>query len=196
MKAWLAIIPFTTATRQSTTMRANLEFLMLTMVTTSLSFRALAKLGLVISGLLIAAAMFMQYGLGWEPCLICHAQRYLLVIIALLLLLALLKLPRWLEGGLAMAVAAVSSTGVALSIRHLRIQYQPQGIGSCGAGFEEIFETLPLFQALSSVWQGSGDCSDIDYVIGVPLSAWMLLVFLAFALCALTALFQSRRINA
>ena len=84
--------------------------------------------------------------------------------------------PGWVVAGLGV-LAAVS--GVALAWRHLWLQsLPPSEVPACGPGLDYMLETFPLADAVAMILSGSGECAEVDRVLGVSIPAWTLLAFL------------------
>lgn len=124
----------------------------------------------------MAYAMFLQHGLGLEPCPMCILQRVgLMVMGAFSLLSALInpkklavKLMLWLGSFLGIAWAF----GVAL--RHVWLQKFPDPMASCGAGFDFWLETMPMTDILQLILSGSADCGVIDWTfmgLSIPMQS-------------------------
>lgn len=95
--------------------------------------RLLMLLGLVCAALL-AGALYLQYGLGEDPCPLCIIQRYAFVLIGLLAFVGS-GLSTWRPIALLEALTAlVALAGAGVAVRHLTIQLNP--------GFSCGFDTL------------------------------------------------------
>ena len=52
-------------------------------------------------------------------------------------------------------------------------------VPTCGPGFDYIFESFPLGEALALIFTGSGECADIDWVfLGLSMPTWTLISFI------------------
>lgn len=127
--------------------------------------RALSFLLFLASVVGMGYAMFLQHGMGLEPCPMCILQRVgLMTMGAFSLLFALVnpkklaaKLILWLGSFLGIAWAF----GVAL--RHVWLQKFPDPMASCGAGFDFWLETMPMTDIVQLILSGSADCGVIDW---------------------------------
>ncbi|OWY40681.1 disulfide bond formation protein B [Xenophilus sp. AP218F] len=128
----------------------------------------------------IGVALFAQYRLGMEPCPLCIFQRVGVMAVGALALLAALHNPGKtgyrLWAGL-VTLAAMSGGGV--SLRQLWLQSLPADqVPMCGPGLEYLMESFPLWDVLSKVLQGSGECATVDGVfLGMAMPFWVLLFF-------------------
>lgn len=147
---------------------------------------------LVAAGLL-GFGLYLQHGLGLEPCPMCIMQRYALAACGLVGLLAGLHNPGrrgvTVYGAL-LAVAALAGLGVAA--RQSWMQWFPPAVSECGPGLEYLLESFPLSAALPMIFRGAGDCSVVDWTfLGLSIANWSLLSF-ATILVALVAYMLQR----
>lgn len=152
-----------------------------------LHFRQLAAIGAITCALLIATALYFQHGMGLEPCPLCVLQRIALISLGLVLLLAALHGPktilfRQIYASLA-ALAAIIGAGVAGW--HVRLQNLPADkVPDCGPGFDYIMGVFSVLEGLQMIFQGSGECAEIDWqFLSLSMPAWTLIIFIvAFAI--------------
>lgn len=136
---------------------------------------------------LLAAACFGLLGFGLilqsveqvEPCPMCIMQRYAFATVGLLALLAALLVPRgralW---GWCGAIALAAATGLGIAARQSWLQWYPPEFAECGPGLEFMLNSFPLAQVLPMIFQGSGDCSKVDWTfLGLSIANWALLAF-------------------
>lgn len=130
--------------------------------------------------LLIGIALYMQHGLGLEPCPLCIVQRVAVIGIGVVLLVAALHNPagwgRRVYAGLAALVALV---GLATAGRNVWLQHlPPDRVPDCGPGLDYMLEAFPLSRTLEMVFKGSGECAEVQWTfLGFSIPEWMLLVF-------------------
>jgi disulfide bond formation protein DsbB len=139
--------------------------------------RAANALGFVACAAMMAAALWVQYVQGDQPCHLCILQRYAVVTVGLLFLLAALHHPRR-AGARAYAglIVLASLAGVAVAARNLWVQMQPRGaVPACGADLDVLVQMMPLHEALATVFMAGGDCQDVIAFLGVPLPIWVIL---------------------
>lgn len=153
-------------------------------------------LGLLWCALLLAYALYVQYGLHQEPCPLCILQRVAVIGVGLLFLLAFLHNPgdRFARVyGVLVALAALAGIGVAG--RHMWILAQPPGaVAECGASLDYMMDVLPLHEVLGKVLTGSGECAKVTWeFLGVSMPAWVLLNLVGLALLGLVANFVLAR---
>jgi len=152
-------------------------------------------LGFIVSFGLVAFALYIQQKHGLEPCPLCISQRIAFMALGALFLLAALHNPgkagRRMHGVLQFAAAA---TGAGIAARHVWIQANPDKVMSeCGVGFDYLFESFPMQRALQLIFQGTGECSSIDWTwLGMTIPQLSLLAFALLGLYALVLAFVKR----
>lgn len=146
--------------------------------------RGLVLMSVVCTGLL-AFGMYLQHGLGLEPCPMCIVQRYVMVAILLLALL-LAWAPKDTARVLALGlIAPLAGFGAFVAARQSWLQWYPPEMYSCGRDFYGMIETFPLKRAIPMIFRGSGDCTKIDWTfLGLSIANWSFLAFVALGLYA------------
>lgn len=131
---------------------------------------------------LLAYAFYVQFGLGLEPCPLCIMQRLALIALTLVFLGAG---AHGATGGgrfaWAALVALAAGAGIAIAGRHVWLQsLPPELVPACGPGLDYLIDALPLFDALTEAFHGSGECANVDWrFLGLAMPAWTLLWFIA-----------------
>lgn len=144
---------------------------------------------------LIVAALFMQYGLGLEPCYLCIVQRVFVILTGLVALLAWLHNPgltgRRAYGALTMLT---SMGGGFFSVRQLRLQGLPEDlVPACGPPADYLFGAFPLLEVMPILLRGDGNCALVQWsLLGISIPGYTLM---AFSGLALLGLFQLARKN-
>lgn len=142
------------------------------------STRVLNFAGAIACAGLMAYALYAQHGLNLEPCPLCIFQRFAVIAIGIVFMVAALhnpgKVGRRVYAGL---VGVAAAAGVCVAGWHVHLQnLPPDEVPSCGPGFEYIMDTLPLSDALSLIFQGSGECATIDWeFLGLSMPTWVLI---------------------
>lgn len=116
---------------------------------------------------LVGYALYIQTRDLLDPCPLCISQRIVYMVLGAAFLLAALHNPagvwRKLHGALQFVIAAV---GAGIAMRHIWIQRNPdQVLSECGAGFDYLFEAFPFRRALQLIFQGTGECSAMDWTL-------------------------------
>ena len=158
--------------------------------------RLVYALGFAICAALLGFALYLQHGLGEDPCPLCIFQRVAVAALGVVFLTATLHNPRRAGmiayGALILLVAGV---GAGISARHVYLQQLPAGeIPECGPGLSYILEAFPLSQALRMVLEGSGECAQAGWrFLGVTIPGWTLLFFLLLGIVGLVQIWNRQR---
>lgn len=138
-----------------------------------------------IAGFLSAGAQFMEHALGLDPCPLCLMQRIWVMVAGVVVCVALADRPT--RRAYPVAAAAAALAGLGFAIRQIYLQHLPADeVPACGPDLGYMFESFPFVDVLKAMTLGTGNCAEIDYVLGVNLVYWSALGFAA--LLAATAL--------
>lgn len=158
-------------------------------ILTRASVRQWSLVGLAFCVLMMTVALMLQYVVGLAPCPLCIFQRLAVLAAAGVFLVAALHNPRGWGGALygVLGLAAVGG-GIAVAGRHVWLQSLPADqVPSCGPGLDYMVEVLPLWDVLSRVLSGSGECAEIDGLwLGLTLPQWTLTGFVILAIVPLS----------
>ena len=135
-------------------------------------------LGAVACAALIAYALYVQYGIGLEPCPLCILQRVAVITAGVLFVVAFIHDPadRGARAyGVLIDLAALA--GILVAARHMWIIAQPPGtVAECGASLDYMMDVLPLHEVLGKVLAGSGECAKIDWTfLNLNMPTWVLM---------------------
>lgn len=139
-------------------------------------------LGFVICAGLIAWALWLQYGLGLDPCPLCIFQRVAVIATGIIFLIAAIQNPGPTgAAGYAMLTVIASGIGAGLAAWQVWIQGQPKGtVASCGMGLDYMLDTMPLTDVIVKVLKGSGECAEQGWLfMGLAIPAWTFVFFMA-----------------
>lgn len=149
-----------------------------------LSYRQINLLGLTtcVAAMLFAVG-FLQNHLQLDPCPLCVITRIIVMTMAVIFCLGLLHNPKQagqrFYGSLNLLVGL---TGFGVQLRHIWLQnLPPDQVPACGPDLGFLLQTQPVFSALRSVFQGSGDCAEIDWIfmgLTIPMQTALLFGFL------------------
>lgn len=144
-----------------------------------LSRRQFNLAGFLICLLLLAAAYYLQFVDGLEPCPLCILQRVALAGLGVVFLLAGLQNPVGVgRYGYSALVAGVAGLGASIAGRHLWLQSLPADqVPACGPGLNYLLDTFPLYDAIARVLRGSGECAEVERLLGLSIPLWTLLLF-------------------
>jgi disulfide bond formation protein DsbB len=143
---------------------------------------------------LLAYGLYLQHGLGLEPCPMCIVQRYVLVLITLIAALTAFMPRKGLQMTGAALLVLLSGGGAFVAARQSWLQWYPPEFASCGRDFYGMIETFPLQRAIPLIFKGSGDCSKVDWTfLGLSIANWSFLCFVVIGLLMLALLLVSGR---
>jgi protein dithiol:quinone oxidoreductase len=143
---------------------------------------------------LLAYGMYLQHGVGLEPCPMCIVQRYALVLVAVLAGGAAAVRGTWSRALGVVLVLLSAGFGAFVAARQSWLQWYPPETVSCGRDFYGMIENFPLQRAIPMIFKGSGDCTKIDWTfLGGSIANWSFLCFVAIALASLLLLADARR---
>jgi disulfide bond formation protein DsbB len=140
---------------------------------------------------LLGFGLYLQHGLGLEPCPMCIVQRYALVLVAVVAGLTAMLRSRGahLAGGL--LTLLIAGFGAFVAARQTWLQWYPPEIASCGRDFYGMIETFPLKRAVPMIFAGGGDCAAVDWTfLGGSIANWSFLCFVAIGVAMLALLWR------
>jgi disulfide bond formation protein DsbB len=145
--------------------------------------RSLNAAGVAICAGLMGYALYAQHVLRLDPCPLCILQRMAMIALGVVFAVAALHAPRGVGARVYAALGALAAVaGMGISGWHVRLQNLPPGEAppACGAPFDVIMDVNGVFGGLAMIFQGSGECTKIDWTfLGLSMPAW---VFVWFAL--------------
>jgi disulfide bond formation protein DsbB len=142
----------------------------------------------ILSFLMIVAALWIQLTYQLEPCPLCITQRIIFIVLGLLFVFFVwLPLNFFVRIIYLIAIGITSIVGLIFSARHVLIQQKYIMVpAECGIDLDYMFENFPLMEAFNLLFQGTGDCSKVDwtfYGLSLPMMAFLgYLFFLIYAL--------------
>jgi disulfide bond formation protein DsbB len=143
---------------------------------------------------LLSFGLYLQHGVGLEPCPMCIVQRYLMVLMALVAAVGAF-IPAGQMIGVALT-AALAGAGAFVAARQSWLQWFPPEVYSCGRDFYGMIETFPLKRAIPMIFRGSGDCTKIDWTfLGLSIANWSFIAFLAMGLVCVGLLVSQWRLR-
>lgn len=145
----------------------------------------LALISLACVGLL-GFGLYLQHGLGLEPCPMCIVQRYALMLVAVVAGLTAIFRSRGAHVTGSVLVVLIAGFGAFVAARQTWLQWYPPEVASCGRDFYGMIETFPLKRAVPMIFAGGGDCAAIDWTfLGGSIANWSFLCFVVLGLAAL-----------
>jgi disulfide bond formation protein DsbB len=123
-------------------------------------------------------ALYAQYVLILDPCPLCVFQRIATIALGIVFLIAALHNAGNLGSKVyAALVTLTAGFGVGVATWHVWLQNMPvDDVPSCGPGFEYIMDNFALFDALSLIFKGSGECADVVWrFFGLSMPTWVII---------------------
>lgn len=135
---------------------------------------------------MLAFGLYLQHGVGLEPCPMCIVQRYALVLVAIVSgVAAFSRRQGWLITG-SLLTLLIAGFGAFVAARQSWLQWYPPEAASCGRDFYGMIETFPLQRVIPMIFKGSGDCSKVDWTfLGLSIANWSFLCFAGIAVLML-----------
>ena len=143
---------------------------------------------------MLGFGLYLQYGVGLEPCPMCIVQRYALILVAVCAGLASARASKgWINSWSVLALLA-SGFGAFTAARQSWLQWYPPEFATCGRDFYGMIENYSFSRAIPMIFRGSGDCTAIDWTfLGLSIANWSFLCFAAFALVIAVLLVPRKR---
>lgn len=136
---------------------------------------------------LLGFGLYLQHGVGLEPCPMCIMQRYAFMLVALVGLIAGIHAPgRAGVIGYSVLLLILTAAGGTVAAQQSILQRQPPNLAECGPGIEYLVESFGLAEALPMIFRGTGDCGAIDWTFfGLSIANWSLVCFVAVGVFAI-----------
>ncbi len=140
---------------------------------------------------MLAFGLYLQHGVGLEPCPMCIVQRYALILVAVLAgVCAFANGRAFLIIGSSL-MALVASLGAFVAARQSFLQWFPPQEASCGRDLYGMIETFPLKRVIPMIFKGSGDCTKIDWTfLGLSIANWSFVCFVGITVLGLLLVFR------
>lgn len=142
---------------------------------------------------LLGGALYLEHGVGLDPCPLCIVQRIFVILFGLVCLVAALHGPALLGRRLYAGFALFAALGGAATAgRQVWLQnIPPEQLPSCLPSLEYMMEALPFQEIVRQVLHGTADCAEVGWTLfGMSLPEWSLLAFVAMILFALFQLLR------
>ncbi|WP_088329256.1 disulfide bond formation protein DsbB [Lacimicrobium sp. SS2-24] len=152
---------------------------------------------LLLSALLLEGiALYFQYAMGLEPCIMCIYQRNAVFGIALAALVGLIYPQNPLFKWTALAGWGVSAIwGLLIAIEHVDIQTAANPFFTTCEIVPNFPSWMPLHEWVPGIFAATGDCGDIDWsLLGMSMPQWMIVIFALYtAIWSIVLLFQFKK---
>lgn len=133
---------------------------------------------------LIGFALVLQNIEEITPCPMCIMQRYAFVLCGAIALLAGLHNPSgFMRRVYSFLLLASSLGGLGIALRQSWLQHYPPSQTVCGPDLSYMMNSFPLGEALPMLFQGYGDCSQVDWTMfGLSIAEWAAINFAGLAI--------------
>ena len=160
-------------------------------VMTRLNFRTWMALIAGACVAMLAFGVYLQQVVGLEPCPMCIVQRYAMIIVALLAIIAAGTAKKSIQMTGATLLVVTALGGAFVAARQSWLQWYPPEVASCGRDIYGMIETFPLQRVIPMIFRGSGDCTKIDWTfLGGSIANWSFVCFCGMALVAIYLLLK------
>src|SRR4029079_10123631 len=132
-------------------------------------------------------ALYLQYGVGLEPCPLCIFQRICVIGMGVVFLIAAFHNPgRAGATGYALLQLIIGGAGAGFAARQVWLQSLPKDqVPACGMGLSYMMETLPFTAVITKVLEGSGECAEKGWVfLCLSIAGWTFVFFASMIVAA------------
>ncbi|CAM4449284.1 MAG: Disulfide bond formation protein B [Legionellaceae bacterium] len=143
----------------------------------------------------IGFAIYLQNYHALTPCPLCIAQRIMIGLLMIIFLLGWLHVYRGLGRIFhALTILLFSLSGGTFAGRQIWLEHLPRGQAVlCTPDFTLILERMPLSETLKALFQGTGECAEVNwFLFGFSLPTWTLGFFCLTTIFALWQLFRKK----
>ncbi|BBP80123.1 disulfide bond formation protein B [Pseudomonas gingeri NCPPB 3146 = LMG 5327] len=150
--------------------------------------RSLFSLAFLAAALVMGASLYLEYGVGLEPCSLCVMQRLFLGGFCLVSLVGALHGParigRWVYGALGLLFVLA---GAATAARQVLLQRVPiEELMICQPGLHCLMQQVSPFKALVLMFRATAECAQIHWTLfDLSLPEWSLLAFVGMSILAI-----------
>lgn len=111
-------------------------------------------------------ALYAEHMLELKPCNLCMLQRASMTLLGLIAFTAFCHHPKKHLFQIFYSIFAdlAALSGVILAGRHVWLQHLPEDqIPACGPDFDFLIEQFPIMEVITEIFQGSGQCAEIQW---------------------------------
>lgn len=159
------------------------------------SSRTLFLVAFLGSVLIMLGALYLEYGVGLEPCPLCILQRLAVIGFGLVCLVAAVHGPARTGQRVYAALALLmAGAGAGIAGRQIWLQQIPADqLPACLPSLDYMLEALPFQEVVNLLLRGTADCAKISWTLfGISLPEWSLLAFVGMILFSLYLLLRRR----
>lgn len=136
-------------------------------------------------------ALYFQYGMGLEPCIMCIYQRTAVFGVLFAGLFPLLKnnIITRLIGFVVWGISAI--WGLLIAIEHVDLQMETNPFFVSCEIVPNFPSFMPLHHWLPNIFAATGDCGNIDWqFLDMSMPQWMIVIFAAYSAVFTVVLFS------
>lgn len=130
-----------------------------------------------------STALYFQYGMGLQPCVLCVYERLAMIGLFIAGMIGAIAPRSFIVRLIALALGLFSCIkGLLISLRHLDLQMNPAPWKQCE--FVPNFpETLPFHQWFPAIFNPTGTCNNSQWsLFGLTMVQWLVFIFVAYVL--------------
>lgn len=130
-----------------------------------------------------STALYFQYGMGLQPCVLCVYERLAMIGLFIAGMIGALAPRSFIVRLIALALGLFSCIkGLLISLRHLDLQMNPAPWKQCE--FVPNFpETLPFHQWFPAIFNPTATCNNSQWsLFGLTMVQWLVFIFVAYVL--------------
>ncbi len=144
---------------------------------------------------MLGFGLYLQHVVGLEPCPMCIVQRYALIGVALISVIAAFCKWRWALLPTGFLTTAFALFGAFVAARQSWLQWYPPEVFTCGRDFYGIIENTPMRRAIPMIFKGSGDCTKVDWTyLGGSIANWSFACFVVLAALSMYGIYRAAQI--
>ncbi|MBB2494024.1 disulfide bond formation protein B [Aquipseudomonas ullengensis] len=143
--------------------------------------------------LLMAGALYLEHGVGLQPCPMCIVQRLFVILFVLVCLAAAIHGPqRFGRRIYALLTLLFAAAGAGTAARQVWLQNVPvDQLGSCSPSLDFMLASMSLSEVVGLLWQGTAGCASVTWTLfGMSVPEWSLLAFVGMILFSLLQLLR------
>lgn len=128
-------------------------------------------------------ALYFQYGMGLQPCVLCVYERLAVVGLFFAGIIGALAPRSLIMRLIALALGLFSGIkGLMISIRHLDLQMNPAPWKQCEF-IPNFPETMPFHQWFPSLFAPTGSCNESQWsLFGITMVQWLVFIFAVYVI--------------
>ncbi|WP_118841854.1 disulfide bond formation protein DsbB [Haemophilus haemolyticus] len=130
-----------------------------------------------------STALYFQYGMGLQPCVLCVYERLAIIGLFIAGIIGLLQPRALIIRLIALALGLFSGIkGLLVSFRHLDLQMNPAPWKQCEF-IPNFPDTLPFHQWFPFMFNPTGSCNESQWsLFGVTMVQWLVFIFAVYVI--------------